>query len=109
MRLAASWVLTLALALTACEPVKVTLESSGYATTCTAATDCTPVYFGQLCGPCGACPNAAISTSERARYDAELKRQSDTCPPRTGPQPACAACLQPVTVCDAGTCQLEPR
>ncbi len=86
-----------------------TLEVKNYSQSCTQATDCVAVYIGALCQVCGGCANNAINVADKAKYDADAKTIAQGCPPRFGPQPACAAaaCLQPVVDCVNGTCTLK--
>lgn len=93
-------------ALTACN---TTLELKNYSQACSQASDCVAVYVGALCQVCGGCANNAIAVSDKAKYDADAKAISQACPPRFGPQPACAAaaCLQPVVDCVNAQCTLK--
>ncbi len=84
-----------------------TLQLTDYSKSCTVDADCAAVYVGPLCQVCGACQNAAISVTDTAKRDADATEASRSCPPKQGPQPACAACLARVALCDAGVCGLK--
>lgn len=86
-----------------------TLQTNDYGKTCSVDADCVAVYLGPLCQVCGGCTNAAISVADKAKYDADAKAGAQACPPRLGPQPACAPCEQPAATCDAGVCSLKAR
>jgi hypothetical protein len=86
-----------------------TVTASHYTQTCSQDNDCTPIYSGELCQVCGGCANAAINVSDRARYDADVKAISGSCPPRLGPPALCSACRAPAGAkCVANTCALAP-
>ncbi|MER2561387.1 MAG: hypothetical protein ABTQ32_11725 [Myxococcaceae bacterium] len=84
------------------------LQLSDYSKSCTVDADCAAVYVGALCQVCGGCQNAAINVSDLAKRDADASEASRSCPPRQGPQPACAPCQARTATCDAGTCALKP-
>lgn len=84
-----------------------TLVESDYSRTCSTDADCVAVYVGPLCQVCGGCANTAINVADKARRDADSARLGGMCPPRTGPQPACAACRQPAAACMSGTCVVK--
>ncbi|MDP1920304.1 MAG: hypothetical protein Q8L14_28930 [Myxococcales bacterium] len=93
------------LAVMACD---TTLEAKDYSKTCSADADCVAVFIGAGCQVCGGCSNDAINVSSKAKYDADAKAVASACPPRLGPQPACAPCRQPSAVCSGGTCAPGP-
>ena len=94
------------LAVTGCG---TTLEAKDYTKTCSADADCVAVYLGVGCQICGGCTNDAINVSSKQKYDADAKAVANACPPRPGPQPACSPCVQPMAVCNAGTCAQKAR
>ncbi len=92
----------LALSLAECGSSTVTLSDNGYKNTCSAPTDCAPVFFGNVCG-C-ACANAAINQSYLARYQADFDAAHAGCTPS-----ACQAdCVASTATCAAGgVCALK--
>lgn len=79
------------------------IDGKGYSTSCTVASDCVGVFFGNQCEPCG-CPNAAIATSARVTYEADRSNALAACGPR--PAIACGPCQDHPPVCTAGACGL---
>jgi hypothetical protein len=79
------------------------LDKKAYSQSCAQASDCVPVFLGDVCTVC-ACANAAVATSSRARYDADAAAARRLC----GPQPAiaCAPCSQAIATCTNGVCGL---
>src|SRR5581483_1220100 len=57
------------LLLSTCGANGIALSLSDYDTSCSAPTDCVPVFIGQACGPC-LCPTGAINRADQARHDA---------------------------------------
>ena len=94
------------LAVMACD---TTLEAKDYSKTCSVDADCVAVYIGPGCQVCGGCANDAINVASKAKYDADAKAVANACPPRLGPQPACAPCLEPLAVCTVGSCTQTAR
>lgn len=83
-------------------PKRTRIELSDFDTSCTVATDCTPVGVGLQC-PCRACKNAAINVADKPKYDAQ--RAEVDCGDTTGV--GCAPCQNPAGVdCVAGKCEL---
>lgn len=81
-----------------------TIDGKKYKTECAAPADCAAVFFGDQCGVC-ACPNAAISSSEKVLYDADRSAAIATCGPRAAV--ACGPCEDRVLTCTAGVCGLQ--
>ena len=71
--------------------------------TCTVASDCVGVFFGDQCSPCG-CANDAVATSAKVTYDADRSAAIAACGPR--PAIACGPCQDVVLKCTAGACGL---
>ncbi|MBL8923473.1 MAG: hypothetical protein JNJ54_31760 [Myxococcaceae bacterium] len=84
-----------------------TLVETDYAKNCSVDADCVAVYIGPLCQVCGGCANTAINVADKAKRDADAASAARSCPPRFGPQPACAPCRQPAAACTSGTCVLK--
>lgn len=84
-----------------------TLVETDYAKNCSVDADCVGVYVGPLCQVCGGCANTAINVADKAKRDADAAAASRSCPPRLGPQPACAPCREPTAACTNGTCVLK--
>lgn len=89
----------LCLALVGCDR---TLDAKDYSSTCTAASECVAVYFGELCQVCGGCANGAIHQSQVAKYESDRQAISRSCGPT--PLVACAACRAPMVACTGGRC-----
>jgi hypothetical protein len=95
-----SFLLASALLLAACGNPTV-IDGKSYSKTCTLASDCVGVFFGDQCSPCG-CANAAVATSAKITYDADRSAAIAACGPR--PAIACAACQEVVVKCTADGC-----
>lgn len=80
------------------------IDGKSYKTACTVPADCVGVFFGDQCGAC-ACPNAAISSSEKVTYEADRSAAIATCGPR--PAIACAPCVDRPTTCTSGVCGIQ--
>ncbi|MFZ5444809.1 MAG: hypothetical protein ACOZQL_32770 [Myxococcota bacterium] len=82
------------------------IDGKQYKTACAAPTDCAAVFFGDQCGVC-ACPNAAISASDKVLYEADRTAARTQC----GPQPAiaCGPCQESVLTCTNGACGLQAK
>lgn len=82
------------------------IDGKQYATACQVPADCAAVFFGDQCSAC-ACPNAAISASQKVTYDADRSGARAAC----GPQPAiaCAECPEVVLTCTSGVCGVQPK
>jgi hypothetical protein len=78
-----------------------TLQPSVYDRSCQVDSDCVAVSLGNVCSDvcAGVCPNAAIRSSESARYDADLAKAAAR--PTRGV--ACSCALGPA-VCRTGKC-----
>jgi hypothetical protein len=92
----------LALAVAACSGGGVNMgpaiDISQVSKSCSVATDCVSVTLH----PCGCgCPEAAIASSDKAKYQAA--KNAIVC---TAPITCQADCVAPTTVCTAGTCAL---
>lgn len=79
------------------------IDGKTYSKSCTVASDCVGVFFGNQCEPCG-CPNAAIATSGKITYDADRSNALAVCGPR--PAIACAPCQDKPVTCTSGACGL---
>jgi hypothetical protein len=77
-----------------------TIDATHYSQTCSVDGDCSPVYSGQLCDACR-CPNAAINTSDLARYNADQSTLLGHCGLQRG---IACDCVQATAHCDAGAC-----
>ena len=86
-------------------PGSTTLDASRYQTTCQQASDCVPVFVGDVCATC-TCHNTAISRSSQEAYNGDLGGIVFWCSP--GLLDTCGACAQVTVGCDAGQCTLEP-
>lgn len=100
-----SLLVSLSLLFVACGNPTV-IDGKQYKTACVAPSDCAGVFFGDQCAAC-ACPNAAISASEKVMYDSDRSNARSLC----GPQPAiaCAACADFTLTCTAGVCGLAAK
>jgi hypothetical protein len=78
-----------------------TLQPSAYDRSCQVDSDCVAVSMGNVCADvcAGICPNAAIRSSESARYNADLAAT----PARHTSGVACSCAFGP-PVCRAGEC-----
>jgi hypothetical protein len=78
-----------------------TLQPSAYDTSCQVDSDCVAVSLGNVCADmcAGICPNAAIRSSESARYNADLA----AAPASHTSGVACSCAFGPA-VCRAGAC-----
>lgn len=81
------------------------LDGTKYSKACTGDGDCTTATVGSVCSPCK-CPNAAIASSELAKYDADFRAASSQCRTPQG-DIACAACAPATVACLSGTCTLQ--
>ena len=95
-----SILLATALLLAACGNPTV-IDGKAYSKTCTVASDCVGVFFGDQCSPCG-CANDAIATTAKVTYDADRSAAIAACGPR--PAIACGPCQDVVLKCTAGAC-----
>jgi hypothetical protein len=79
------------------------IDAKTYSQKCTQDADCAPAYVGDACAVC-TCSNAAIATSSKAKYDADVAAMRARC----GPQPAvaCGPCNTVTAKCSNGTCGL---
>jgi hypothetical protein len=77
---------------------------SNYATDCTVASDCVAANFGtDAC--CAGCDTAAISSKDKARFDADVQKFRATC---TSAQPCPAiGCATTQATCSSGRCTLR--
>jgi len=73
---------------------------SDYSRSCTQPSDCVAVYVGAVCNPCF-CPNAAITVSDKSRYDTTWSERRSQC---TLEQVECAACAPSYTRCTNNQC-----
>lgn len=80
------------------------IDGKAYSKTCTVASDCVGVFFGNQCEPCG-CANAAIATSAKITYDADRSNAIAACGPR--PAIACGPCQDKQPTCTSGACGLQ--
>jgi hypothetical protein len=80
------------------------IDGSAYKTSCSTVSDCAAVYFGDQCSMC-ACPNGAISVSQKVLYEADRSAALATCGAR--PAVACAACETRALTCESGVCGLK--
>lgn len=93
--------LVLVLALSACN---TGLQVRDYSQQCAVDADCVVVFVGDPCTGCG-CSNDAISTSSKAKYDADARAYASFCSPF---RPQCLAdCIATRAVCQAGRCALS--
>jgi hypothetical protein len=77
------------------------VRASDYDQSCTVDTDCVPVSEGNLCDPAASeCPNAAISKSADAQYQAAADKALASC----HAQASCA--FPPGACCVAGNCHI---
>lgn len=84
-----------------------TLDASAYERACQVDSDCAAVFLGNVCtDDCmGNCPNAAIRSTEKTRYDADLAAvQARIMNPNHGT--ACSCALGPA-FCRAGLCDIH--
>ena len=77
------------------------ISSSNYDQGCTTEVDCTVVYQGDTCNPCG-CANTAINSSQVARYQADTLSLRKQCGPMTAV--ACEACSPRRALCTGSKC-----
>lgn len=82
------------------------LSASSYDQRCTRDGDCTPVYQGDACAPCG-CANAGINSAAVAQYEQELLRLRSRCGPT--PATACKSCTPMHGLCNNARCTLRPE
>ncbi len=80
------------------------IDGKKYKTECAAPADCAAVFFGDQCRVC-ACPNGAISSSDKVQYEADRSAAIATCGPRAAV--ACGPCEDRVLTCTAGVCGLQ--
>jgi hypothetical protein len=83
-------------------PVTATITGLEFDRACNADADCVAVFQGFVCTTCK-CPNTAIATKDRARYDSALQTRSTGCAPPG--DVACAACENVTAGCDPNTKQ----
>jgi hypothetical protein len=87
------------------------LDGAKYSTSCSVDTDCETATVGNLCAPCK-CPNAAIATSDSAKYKADYRAGTSQCR-GTNDLIACAACAPSKATCVVdpgaltGTCTIK--
>ncbi len=80
------------------------VDGKNYKTACSLPADCAAVVFGDQCEPC-ACANAAISTTEKVKYDADHSAALATC---GGHAPVlCSPCATQVLTCTSGVCGIQ--
>ncbi|MBM4779017.1 MAG: hypothetical protein GQE15_15030 [Archangiaceae bacterium] len=80
------------------------LHRVDYTDTCNVDSDCVAVFMGDPCNGCS-CTNDAISTSSKAKYDADARAYASFCSPF---RPQCLAdCVAARAVCQAGRCALS--
>jgi hypothetical protein len=78
-----------------------TIEASEFDRTCSQPSDCAAVYTGAACQPCR-CPNAAIATRDRSKYESTVADRSEECPP--APDVACSPCPTVTATCSGNQC-----
>ena len=79
-----------------------TIESDGFADTCSIDDDCALVTEGDVCQPC-ACPNEAIAKSGLEAYQSKVRALQSQCK-STGGAPSCAPCPERKARCTGGKC-----
>jgi hypothetical protein len=79
------------------------IRASDFTQSCQVASDCTPIYQGEVCTPC-ACPNAAIATTQLDAYQSKLTQIRSTCGPL--PAIACADCANATPLCAGNKCNV---
>ncbi|MCA3015145.1 MAG: hypothetical protein INH41_22385 [Myxococcaceae bacterium] len=84
------------------------IDTSSYSQRCAVDADCVAVAPGDQCSACAGCASAAISATEQARFNRDAAALRSACPPRLGPRPACAPCVQYEAFCGAGRCAARP-
>jgi hypothetical protein len=89
---------TVLLLLAGCGPTLIT--DKGLSRSCSVNADCVPVFFGDVCSTC-ACPNDAIASSSKSRYDNDLASIQKWCGPRP---PIACECVTATAVCTNGSC-----
>ena len=83
-----------------CDSASHTIDGADYNLFCMQDSDCTPVFLGDLCGPCS-CAFSAINGADLAKYKAEAEAKSAGTPPDTCFCPAAKA------HCAMGQCVTE--
>ncbi len=81
------------------------LKASDYSQSCDLASDCSPVYQGQVCAPCP-CPNSAIAMKDLAKHQADFSARKSSC--GLNPPVACAACQTSTATCENKKCVFTP-
>lgn len=79
------------------------IDGKNYAKSCTVASDCVGVFFGNQCQTC-ACVNAAISVSDKVTYEADRSDALVACGPRDAI--GCAQCAERQPTCTMQVCGL---
>ena len=100
MKMPALWLL----ALCACGGTEI--NSGSYDRACTVDANCAPVFQGDACAPCR-CSNAAVNSSQVARYESDLLNLRTRCGPI--PEVACGPCLPRRGLCIGSTCSARPE
>ena len=84
------------------------IDAKNYKKTCTTDATCATVFSGDSCANCQ-CTNAAISTTETARYTSDWSTLHSYCPKSFQPNAVqCSPCENRPAVCLDGTCVIAP-
>ena len=84
------------------------IDAKNYKKTCTTDATCAAIFSGDTCANCQ-CSNAAISSSEAARYASDWSTLHAGCPTSFQPNAAiCAPCENRPAVCIDGSCVIAP-
>lgn len=89
-----------------CSGQSTIIEAKQYATSCSTAADCVGVFVGDACSVCR-CPNAAISTSAKSRYDADRLAARAQC--ETAPAVECPCPDERAGACNNNVCELPAQ
>ncbi len=81
------------------------INAADYDQSCTTSEDCTAAVTGDTCAYCN-CPNDAVASSAKSKYDADYEALHALCPKQTIGV-SCAACAPVATICQAKKCVLQ--
>lgn len=83
-------------------PTKIDIKATDYDQSCTAPSDCTPIYEGSGC--CNICPSAAINVKDKSKYDSAAQQRQSGCIGVACPAIACAGFT---LACNANKCAIQ--
>jgi hypothetical protein len=84
----------------------VQIHATAYNQTCHADADCVAVVSGDVCSSCS-CPSGAINRADFGRYQTDLTRVENACPPsRTHIE---CDCVLTAVQCESSVCAVCPQ